>query len=123
MLTILKSVMRKKQKYAEKIVTDLKTSNPSKWYSKLKRMSGQNKTNDVINVTELDGIYDKLQAEVIADHYAEISNQYKPIQNEDFEKYLDLSKFSPVTVEPDKIVKIIQKMNHKAATLEWRITN
>ena len=66
----------------------------------------------------MDRIYDKLQAEVIADHYAEISNQYKPIQNEDFEKYLDLSKFSPVTVEPDKIVKIIQKMNHKAATLD-----
>ena len=61
-------------------MTDLKTSNPSKWYSKLNWMSGQNKTNDEINLTELDGLYDKLQAEVIADHHAEISNQYESIQ-------------------------------------------
>ena len=65
-------------------------------------MSGQNKSDDVINVTELDGIYDKLQAEVIADHYAEISNQFEPIKNEDFEEYLDLTKFSPITVDPEK---------------------
>ena len=30
-----------KKKYCENIISDLKTSNPSKWYSKLKRMSGQ----------------------------------------------------------------------------------
>ena len=71
----LKICEKEKKKYAEKIVADLKTSNPSKWYSKIKRMSGQNKSDDVINVTELDGIYDKLQSEIIADHYCQISNQ------------------------------------------------
>ena len=75
----LKKCSEEKQKYAERIVSDLKTSNPSKWYSKLKRMSGQDKNDDTINVTELDGIYDKLQAEVIADHYAEVSNQFEAI--------------------------------------------
>ena len=114
----LQKCAEEKKKYAEKVVSDLKTSNPSKWYSKLKRMSGQSKNNDEVNVSELDGIYDKLQAEIIADHYAEISNQYEPIQNEDFEEYLDLSKYAPVTVEPEKIIKIIKKMNHKAATLD-----
>ena len=109
---------RRRKKYAEQIVSDLKSSNPSKWYSKLKRMSGQSKNNDDVNVSELDGIYDKLQAEIIADHYAEISNQYEPIKNEDFEEYIDLSKYAPITVEPEKIMKIIKKMNHKAATLD-----
>ena len=66
-----------KKKYYENIVSDLKTSNPSKWYSKLKRMSGQDQNQlnqNNINVTELDGIYDKLQGEIKADHYAQISN-------------------------------------------------
>ena len=56
-------------------MSDLKTSNPSKWYSIIKRMSGQNESDDVINVAELDRIYDKLQSEIIADHYCQISNQ------------------------------------------------
>ena len=114
----LKLCDEEKRKYAENIVSDLKTSDPSKWYSKIKRMCGQNKSENVVNVAELDGIYDKLQSEIIADHYAQISNQFQPLQNQDFEKYLDISKISPVSVEPDKIKKIIRKMNHKAATLE-----
>ena len=110
-----------KKKYYANIVSDLKTSNPSKWYSKLKRMSGQDQNQlnqNTINVTELDGIYDKLQGEIIADHYAQISNQYEPIRREDFQEYLDLSSFTPVTVSPEKVSKIISKMNHKAATIE-----
>ena len=114
----LKLCEKEKERYANNIVLDLKTSNPSKWYSKLKRMSGQNKTDDATNVTELDGIYDELQAEIIADHYAGISNQFEPIQKEDFKDFMDLSKFSPITVEPEKIMKIIQHMNPKAATLD-----
>ena len=117
----LSKCCEEKEKYFENIVADLKTSNPSKWYSKLKRMSGQGRDNyseSEINLAELDGIYDKLQAEIIADHYAQISNQYEPIKSEDFKEYLDLSKISPVIIEPSKIVKIISKMNHKAATLD-----
>ena len=81
-------------------------------------MSGQNKDKGEVNIAELDGIYDKLQAEIIADHYAQVSNEYEPIKTSDFEEYSDLSKFSPITVDPEKIMKIIKKMNHKAATLD-----
>ena len=114
----LKKCVEEKEKYAANIVLDLKESNPSKWYSKLKRMSGQNKDKGEVNVAELDGIYDKLQAEIIADHYAQVSNEYEPIKTSDFEEYSDLSKFSPITLDPEKIMKIIKKMNHKAATLD-----
>ena len=81
-------------------------------------MSGQNKDKGEVNVAELDGIYDKLQAEIIADHYAQVSNEYEPIKTSDFEEYSDLSKFSPITVDPEKIMKIIKKRNHKATTLD-----
>ena len=114
----LEKCSEEKEKYFTNIVSDLKTSNPSKWYSKLKRMTGQKPSESEINVSELDGIYDKLQAEIIADHYAVISNQYEPIRNEDFEEYMDFSSITPVIVEPEKIKKIINKMNHKAATVE-----
>ena len=114
----MKTCEKEKKRYAENIVSDLKSSNPSKWYSKLKRMSGQNKDHDEINVTELDGIYEELQAEIIADHYAQISNEYEPIKSEDFEEYMHVPKISPVTVEPEKIVEIIKRMNHKASTLD-----
>ena len=120
----LEKCSMEKQKYYENIVADLKTSDPSKWYSKLKRMSGQDKdksNGDGINVAELDGIYDKLQGEIIADHYAQISNQFEPIKSEDFAEYLDLSSFTPITVEPEKVKKIISKMNHKAATVDGDI--
>ena len=80
-------------------------------------MSGQDTDKCEINVTELDGIYDKLQGEIIADHYAQINNQYEPINREEFSEYLDLSSFTSVTVDPDKICKIIGKMNHKGATV------
>ena len=42
----LETCEKEKKKYAEKIVSDLRASNPSKWYSKIKRMSGQNKAED-----------------------------------------------------------------------------
>ena len=70
-----------------------------------------------LSVHDLVTIYFSLNL-VFADHYCQISNQYEPIKNEHFQKYLDVSKISPVSVEPEKIQKIIQKMNHKAATLE-----
>ena len=40
-------------------------------------MFGQDKNRlneNETNISELDGIYDKLQGEIIADHYAQISN-------------------------------------------------
>jgi hypothetical protein len=45
----------------------------------------------------------KLQAASIADHYAQVSNEYEPIKTSDFEEYSDLSKLSPITVDPEKL--------------------
>jgi hypothetical protein len=60
-----------KENYYCNIVRDLKTSNPGQWYSKIKRMSGQevNKA-DLDTVEELSGLDDDQQVEAIADHYA-----------------------------------------------------
>ena len=110
-----------KEKYYNNIVSDLKSSNPSKWYSKVKRMAGQDLPQSQENcIEELLGFSSKEQAEVIASHYSSISNQYDEVQASDFATYFDPSKKGsepPPQVEPLKVHQIIQKMNKKAATV------
>ena len=53
------------------MVHDLKVSNPGKWYSKVKRMTGQdNKNSSNLSVDELKGISDTDQAENIVEFYS-----------------------------------------------------
>ena len=109
-----------KQKYFDNMVADLKTSNPGKWYSKLKRMSGQEKCKqENILVDELIGLSDQEQADCIADHYSAISNQYDQVKNEDFPQYFNpIRQGAPVPkIEPLKVYQTIMKMNKNAATV------
>ena len=82
-------------------------------------MSGQQVTKeDIITVEELMGLDNDQQAEVIADHYASISNIYEAVKNEDFQKYLDRNAhFKPPNISPFKVLKTIKKMNQNAATV------
>ena len=104
-----------KQKYYENIVCDLKDSKISLWYSKVKRMAGQNQQNDDIMVDELIGITDLGQAERIADHYASISNLYEPLKSEDFSRVQWPKNILSTQNISGQIAKIILKMNKKAA--------
>ena len=106
----------KKQIYYENIVSDLKLSNPGKWFSKLKRMSGMNQQKiEKIMVDELVGLDDKQQAERIAEHYSSISNQYDQVKSEDFSQYKNADRLP--YIEPFKVYQTINSMNKKAATI------
>ena len=104
-----------KEKYYANMVSDLKTSNVSQWFSKVKRMSGQEETRSDFTVDELLGLSDQDQAEKIADHYAGISQLYKPVANSDFPEYSVPPKVPPQKITPAKIEKIIKTMNKKSA--------
>ena len=107
-----------KRKYYNNIVSDLRESNISQWYSKVKRMSGQDQNSCAdLTVDELAGMSSIEQAEAIADHYASISNLYKPIQKEKFQDFLETEKHPPPKVAPSKVSKIIKNMNKKAAAV------
>ena len=109
-----------KENYYEKIVADLKTSNPGKWYSKIKRMSGQDSNyNQKICVEELIGLNSKEQAEAIAEHYSTISNKFEHVQKDKFQSYFDTLQDAdpPLKVEPLQVYQAIRKMNKKAATV------
>ena len=108
-----------KKSYYSRIVHDLKESNPSQWYSKVKRMSGhEDRSYSSESIQELFGKTDSEQREIIADHYAQISNKFDPVENEQFHDFLSLHKAEkPPNISPFRIVKAIKKMNKNAATL------
>ena len=109
---------QEKEKYYTNIVSDLKDSNISQWYSKVKRMAGQDQKNSSdITVDELIGFTNEEQVEKIADHYASISNLYQPIKAEDFPEYLNTQNFSPPKISVSKVSKIIRGMNKKASAV------
>ena len=75
---------RLKKEYYKNRVEDLKTSNTSQWYSKLKRMSSLDQTKeDEIEVEDLIGSSNQSQAEKIADQFALVSSLYEPLNLND----------------------------------------
>ena len=91
-------IKKAKHEYSENIVNDLKSSNVSQWYSKIKRMSSHSEIRDQeIIVQELIGQSDQAQAEQIADQFAEISNLYSPLKSED----INLDEISDDRPPPD----------------------
>ena len=79
-----KEISLAKKKYYIKIVKDLKSSNPSQWYSKLKRLCSfdQNKSDPII-VDSIKNLSDKEQAEEIANKFAKVSQEYNPLKTGD----------------------------------------
>ena len=61
-------------------------------------MSGQNSREENILVKELSGHSDQKQADMIAEHYADISNQYEPIKEDDFLQFKN-RHFCPPVIE------------------------
>ena len=79
----LKSCSVEKAKYYHNIVHDLKTSNPGQWYSKLKRMSSHNLEHSEVAVQSLIEKPNQIQAEIIADEFSAVSNQYEKLRKDD----------------------------------------
>ena len=95
-----KEVSLAKRRYYKNIIKDLKTSNVSQWYSKLKRLCSydQEKREPVV-VESIKHLSNQDQAGVIADKFARVSQEYEPLKNEDVEIPLfdekDIPVFSP----------------------------
>ena len=71
------AIQTAKQNYYKNIVKDFKVSNPSQWYSKLKRICSydQEKYEPVI-CEEIDNLTDLEQTKKIAEHFAAPRNRY-----------------------------------------------
>ena len=72
---------RKKRKaiksFYSKFVNDLKESDPGNWYKMAKRIGAVvQMTGQEISVEELEGLGNQKSAEIIAQHFASVSNEY-----------------------------------------------
>ena len=68
------------RKFYDTFVNDLKSTNPSKWYEMARKIGAVNHSNDGdLKVEALTGLEDGESAEMIAQHFASISQQYLPL--------------------------------------------
>ena len=115
-----------KSSYNENVVEDLKTSNVGRWYSKLKRMSSTEKfRDDKVYLEEFTNVPSQIQAELIADKFAKVSQEYLPLDADDI-IIPNATDSSPLPLfEPYQIHEKIRKMKKKSSNLvgdvPWRI--
>ena len=101
------------------MVADLKESNPSQWYTKVKRMGGvPDSRSGNIMVEELSGLTDQNQADEIAEYFAKVSNEYKPLGEEDISPDLYRTDQNPPQIEPYQMYHKIQKMSIRKANIK-----
>ena len=77
--------------FYSKFVTDLKKSDPGKWYKMAKRIGAIDQMNSgEIKVDELNGLTNKESAEIIAQSFASVSNEYE----------MNLERYPPPLITP-----------------------
>ena len=88
-----------KQFYSD-FVTELKVSNPGKWYSMAKRLGAtENHANNLLQVESLAGLSKSETVEKIAAHFSQISQEYEPLNIEELPAFLPAPKVLSVSVE------------------------
>ena len=114
--TFSKKCKEAKSSFYQNMIKDLKTKNPSQWYSMLKRMSSydQGKAEDIV-VTEISHLSNQEQVEAIADRISAVSQEYEPLRKEDIEiPYYSEESIPQFSVQ--QVREIFLKMKVKKAT-------
>ena len=77
------------QKFHKHFVTDLKSSDPGKFYKMCKKIGAISPLSDgELKIQCLDGLTDKECAEAVARHFAAVSNEYEPVDLSDLPAFL-----------------------------------
>ena len=97
-------------------VTDLKNTNPGKWYKMAKRIGAVNQlTGGDVQVESLQHLDARQCAQEIAEHYAEISREFVPVNLEQLPCYLPAQQ--PPQVDEYIVYERIRKMKKTRSTL------
>ena len=93
-----KVLKQEKTKYYANIIKDLKQSNPSQWYSKLKRICSYDQTKyEPLNCGEIENLTDQEQADKIAEFFATPRQAYDALQSCDIKvTQIDKKRFSTI---------------------------
>ena len=112
-----KEVSLAKAKFYEDIVSDLKLKKPHQWYSALKRISSSEPViGDKVVVDEISHLSDQDQADLIANHFASIQNEFEPLRNHDIVlPNFDLKDFPEF--RPSEVWLILSQLPANKATV------
>ena len=117
----ISSIKKAKVLYAKNIVGDLKTSNPAKWYSKVKRMTDIHTDKESEHFIEgFVNLDTQAQADAFVDFYACTRNQFESVKEEDFSEIITCDvrqNVAGLLTTPDQIESIILGMNKKSACI------
>ena len=81
------------QSFYSNFVTELNGSDPGKWYKMAHKIGALDQMNgNEISVEQLEGLSNQESAEIIAQHFAAVSNKYLPLNREDLSCYLPAEK-------------------------------
>ena len=79
-----KEIKSAKANFYKQSVAELKQEKPSDWYKCLKKITSANQHRDEQPIVqEINHLSDQEQAEVIAEQFARIQNEYKPLEKDD----------------------------------------
>ena len=117
----LKKDFKRKKRHAIKtfhtdFVTDLKASDPGKFYMMCKKIGAVDEVNaGALKIKSLEGLNDKECAEAVAQHFAAISNEYEPVDLTALPAYLPA--LPPPQVEEFEVYQKMLKMKKSKGTL------
>ena len=107
------SIANAKQSYVDNILSKLKTSNKGAWYSEMKKLGSvsgdvQNGTFEIMKHSDKE---DKLVCEEIADYFSAISQEYSPIDRNNFPAHWSQTSYpnnAPI-LEEHEVYKLIKE--------------
>ena len=116
----LKKDFKRKKRHAIKtfhtdFVTDLKASDPGKFYMMCKKIGAVDEVNaGALKIKSLEGLNDKQCAEAVAQHFAAISNEYEPVDLTALPAYLPA--LPPPQYEEYEVYQKMLKMKKRPPT-------
>ena len=112
-----KKLKRKSVKqFHTEFVSELKSTNPAKWYQMAKKIGAVSQNSDGdINVESLENLTNAEAAQKIGEHFARISNEYLPIDNTKLPCYLPAQK--PPRVTEYEVYLRLQRIKKTKSTL------
>ena len=115
-----KKVKDAKETFYKDMVADLKTKNPSQWYSSLKRISGEETKGQKVEIEEIFDKTDQEQAEIIADYFSSIPNEYDPLKDDDI-SVPPYTKSEVIQFHPSQVWLFLTKVKTNKATVRGDI--
>ena len=103
------------RKFYSNFVSELKNTNPSKWYQMAKRIGAVNqKDEDDLKVEVLAGLSEEESAEQIAQHFAAISQEYHPLDTSALPSFLPA--LPPPKINELQVYEKLEKLKKTKST-------